>query len=250
MISPYDNLSFCPFNMEMLDAICEEFKRDSILYKYFTDNKWDDMAVSWGGMFLHQIYHYFKSVDWTDFDEALNSVFYSYLESQTMQLEWIVFSMMYGQYGLVMRELRNIVESAFLFYKMDTCEKYRKKSGAYKFCIIDSLLAKKAFVKIEKAFENSGYEDWKRVYSCIYQPLSKYVHTNVSVERNKKAYPDFNGMPKLSFDRKEAQNCMYYLQQVLILESKMMISILDKTYNITDTSSIEDIFDANIVPRA
>ena len=241
-----EQYEFRPFNMGGLEAICEKILSNPTLNKYFVSNSWDDLAVSWEGMFLHQAYHYLKSIDWEEYDERLNSVLYSCLETQTMQYEWMIYSLLHGQYELVLRELRNIVESAFLFYRMDYYEEYRKKSGEEKFNELKGLIEKEFGRKV---FEQSGYADWEKVYKDLYRPLCEYTHTKISLVRNETIYPYYNGMLEPTYDEKKVVECMYYLQQTMALEVDMMCSILEHSYGIDDTRALRGIFDNVIIPK-
>lgn len=240
-------LTFEPFYFPVCSKICNEIISNSKINMYITENQFDDFSVSWEGMFLHQVYHFLKEVDWDEYDERLNSVFYSYLESQTMQLEWIVFSLCCGHYDLVLRELRNIVESAFLFFRVDLCNDTVKKSGDEKFKLIEELDESCKYGK--KVFKNSGYADWEKVYLNIYRPLCGYTHTRGSFDNNMQTYPEYNGMLMPKYDEDRILECLYYLQSVIILEVDMMKIILKSSYDIDSKGYFDKIFDKCILPH-
>lgn len=79
----------------------------------------DDIVFSWTGMFLHSVYHIFKELRYKGNANWDNSILFCGLSSQAMQWDWIIYSVCYGQYDLALRELRNVLESAFLFYRAD-----------------------------------------------------------------------------------------------------------------------------------
>ncbi len=62
-----------------------------------------------------------------------------------MQWDWIIFSVCYGQYDLALRELRNVLESAFLFYRAD-----------YDINLRDKTLEEKA-IELEKLKNNEKF---------------------------------------------------------------------------------------------
>ena len=242
-----DELTFSPFCMKGCIDISNAIMANREINKYITENMMDDFEVSWGGIFLHGAYHYLKEVEWNKFDERMNSVFYSYLESQTMQLEWMIFSLYHGQYDLVLRELRNIVESAFLFFQVDYSNDTMNKSGNEKFKYIENMDEHSKYGK--KVFMNSGYADWGNVYLNIYKPLCEYTHTISSLIRNKETYPDYNAMLAPKYDESKILECLYYLQNVLVLEVDMMKIILKDIYNIDADNAFNQIFDKIIVPK-
>ncbi len=242
-----EELGFIPFNMGDCSYICKKIISNDETNKYITGNCFDDFAVSWEGMFLQQAYHLFKSTEWDNYDERMNSIFYSYLESQTMQLEWIIFSLYHGQYDLVLRELRNIVESAFLFYRIDISSENCKKSGEDKFAFIESMKERSKFGR--SVFAESGYSDWEKVYLEIYKPLCGYTHTVSSLIRNKETYPEYNGMLAPQYDEKQILRCLYFLQRVTVLETDMMKTIIEEIYNVEVGTYFSKIFDNILVPE-
>lgn len=74
-----------------------------------------------------------------------NSILFCGLSSQAMQWDWIIFSVCYGQYDLALRELRNVLESAFLFYRAD-----------YDINLRDKTLEEKA-IELEKLKNNEKF---------------------------------------------------------------------------------------------
>ena len=242
-----EELVFIPFNMESCRDICKKILSNDEINKYITGNSFDELEISWEGMFLHQAYHFLKSAEWDNYDERMNSILYSYLESQTMQLVWIVFSLYHGQYDLVLRELRNIVESAFLFYRIDISSEHCKKSGEDKFAFIESMKENNKFGK--RVFEESGYSDWKKVYDEIYKPLCEYTHTVSSLIRNKETYPEYNVMLAPQYDEKQILKCLYFLQRVTVLETDMMKTVIENIYKIEVGAYFSKIFDNILVPE-
>lgn len=237
-------LSFEPFNNLELKRIGHKIICHEEIQKKIQENMLDDFAVSWEGMFLHQAYHFLKSVDWSEYDERMNSIFYCSLEAQTMQLEWIMFSLFHGQYDLVLRELRNIVESAFLFYRIDNMKSNRKKAGAEKFKQIESLPENERFGK--KVFEFSGYDKWQDVYKNIYRKLCYYTHTSIAKDKTEKAYSDYNCMLSPVFSEEDIYKCLYYIQKVILLEVDMMKIQLRDVYGVDAGRAFEGIFDKEV----
>ena len=183
---------------------------------------------NWTGAFLHNVYHEFKNI------QKYNSILFCALQSQTMQLDWARFSFCSGQYDMALRELRNIIESGFLFFKYDYKNEYWDLSIPEKYERIKEDIendSKNGFGKT--VFRNSGYSDWEDVYDNIYSPLSKYVHTGNNIERamdiDRKG---FNGVLNPYFNAEEIHNCISYYKKVVHTEARLMETILDEVYNI------------------
>lgn len=192
----------------------------------------DDIVVSWTGMFLHSVYHIFKDLRRLEYRNWDNSMLFCGLSSQTMQLDWIIHSACYGQYDLATRELRNILESAFLFYRADFDSEFKDLSLKEKADKIEKLSKKEKYGK--KIFNNSGYADWETVYKELYLNLSAYTHTEISLENAKLLFDDFNDHSKPIYDKEKILKFIYYLQKVLVVECELMESILKNTYGIED----------------
>lgn len=191
------------------------------------------------------MYHLFKKVDWTEYDEIMNSILYSALEAQTMQLEWIMFSLFYGQYDLVLRELRNIIESAFLLYRFDFLLPNRKLTGMDKFKQIETVPENETFGK--KVFQLSEYDKWEDVYENVYKKLCYYTHTKISKDRAEEAYPKYNGMLSPVFYDRDILRCLYYYQKVILIEIDMMKTQLRDVYGVDAGYDLDGVFDKKMV---
>ena len=192
----------------------------------------DDIVLSWTGMFLHSVYHIFKDLRRDGDENWDNSILFCGLSSQTLQLDWVIYSVCYGQYDLALRELRNILESAFLFYRGDFDSHFRDKSLVGKAKELESL---DMFEKYGKTvFKKSGYADWEQVYENLYKKLSNYTHTAPSLENAKALFEDFNGCSEPIYDKEKTLTCIRYIQDVLVVECHLMESILKDVYGIRE----------------
>lgn len=211
-ISVMNEIQKCP---EILDALAR--------------SNLDDIVLSWTGMFLHSVYHIFKDLRRKGNKNWDNSILFCGLSSQAMQLDWIIYSVCYGQYDLALRELRNVLESAFLFYKGDFDRNFRDKSLEKKAEELEKLKKQEKYGK--HVFENSGYANWAQAYE-LYLELCAYTHTEISLENAKKLFEDFNGCSVPVFDKERILKCIYYIQEVLVVECNLMENILKDVYGI------------------
>lgn len=240
-------LPFKPFNFATCASICEKIYATNELREFLQENMIDDLSVSWSGIFLHQAYHFQKEIDWSTYNERMNSVLYSSLEAQTMQLEWVVFSILYGQYEVALRELRNIIESSFLFYRIDYLEENRKLSGEEKFKKLNALPENQTFGR--KVFELSMYKQWNDVYQNVYKKLCYFTHTKISSERAEENYPQYNGLLEPNYDELMVKKCLFYLQKVLLIEIDMLDTQLKEVYGLNTKSAFDKIFNKIMMPE-
>lgn len=201
----------------------------------------DDIVVSWTGMFLHSVYHIFKDLRRVGYNDWDNSLLFCGLSSQTMQLDWLVYSTCYGQYDLALRELRNILESAFLFYRADSDSHFKDQTLEKKAESLERLDENEKFGK--QVFKKSGYVDWKNVYETLYKELCSYIHTAKSLENAKLLFEDFNNCSQPIYDKEKALKCIHCIQEVLVLECKLMESILKDVYGV-ENAEYASIFES------
>lgn len=238
-----DKLNFSPCNMNTLIDISEDIINDEEIIAYIFQNQFDSLEISWSGIFLHSIYHYLKTVDWSKYDEINNSILFCALDNQTMQLLWIIFSLCHGQYDLALRELRNIIENAFYCYRIDRQTDTKLLDGINKFEKLSKLPKEETFGR--RVFKNSGYTDWEKIYETIYRPLCEFTHTQKTIEKVKKAYPEYRWIEP-EFDREKIITCLYYFQKIILIEIDMMQTQLSEVYGIKMQEDFKEIF--NVVP--
>ncbi|MCH5269112.1 MAG: hypothetical protein J1E83_00020 [Lachnospiraceae bacterium] len=222
-----DNMepSMYPMNINVMNEIqkCPE------ILNALTRSNLDDIVLAWTGMFLHSVYHIFKDLRREGNKNWDNSILFCGLSSQAMQLDWIKYSVCCGQYDLALRELRNVLESAFLFYRGDFDRNFRDYSLEKKAEELEKLKKQEKYGK--PIFENSGYANWEQAYK-LYGELCAYTHTAISLENAKKLFEDFNGWSEPVFDKERILKCIYYIQEVLALECNLMENILKDVYGI------------------
>lgn len=183
---------------------------------------------NWTGGFLHSVYHHFKDV------KKYNSILFCALQSQTMQLDWVHYSFCSGQYDTALRELRNVIESGFLFFTYDYKDEYRNLSVAEKYEQIKQDVNTNIRIGFGKpVFENSGYSDWENIYENIYKPLSRYTHTGNNIERAMDIDNNgYNGILEPYYFDEEIYNCISYFKKVIHTEIKLMEIILKEVYGV------------------
>ena len=121
----------------------------------------------WAGEFLHPFGNDLHT------GNRLNSIFYSYLASQSLTFDWLAHTLLFAQYQTVLRELRTILENMFYMYYLDVT--YQDKTVEEKYKILENLESKGAKPHGKRVFEDSTYHNWKSSYK-IYQDLCKFVH--------------------------------------------------------------------------
>lgn len=229
MTEKTNNMEPCMYPMSI--RVMNEIQKCPEILTALTKSNLDDIVVSWTGMFLHSVYHIFKDLRREGNKNWDNSILFCGLSSQAMQLDWIIYSVCYGQYDLALRELRNVLESAFLFYRGDFDCHYRDKTLEEKAEVLDKLEKKDKYGK--SIFEKSGYANWKQAYD-LYHELSTYTHPAISLENAKKLFEDFNSCSEPVYDKEKIIKCIYYIQKVLMIECNLMESILKNVYGIED----------------
>lgn len=199
--------------------------------EFLTQYNLDDIVVSWTGTFLHSVYHEFKNLRRNGNQNWNNSMLFCGLSSQAMQLDWLIYSARFGQYDLAVRELRNMLESAFLFYRSDNDSSFRGKTLEEKFEQLKKLPRKENHGK--PVFQNSGYSDWQKVYK-LYKKLCRYTHTRISLDNARQLFEDFNDCSSPTFDEKRFLECVRYIQKVIVIECRLMESVLKEVYGVED----------------
>jgi hypothetical protein len=223
-----------PINKKIQEQV---YNSDELYHSVEFLKEW---LINWTGIFLHSVYHHFKDV------EKYNSIYYCYLESQTYQFEWIIYSLFSGQYDLTMRELRTMIECAFFHYRYDADLTYQNKTIEEKNDIMEITETEHLNETYgKKVFEKSGYLDWSKVYEELYRPLSAYVHTGLG-RRNSMAlcYNERNGRYiDAEFDLCKITKCLEMIKEVVLLEVELMEMLLQNVYGIPkNNASYKDIF--------
>lgn len=219
-----------PTMYPMCIGVKNEINKCSEIQNALIKSNLDDIVASWTGMFLHSVYHIFKDLKYKGNDNWDNSMLFCGLSSQVMQLDWIIYSVCYGQYDLALRELRNILESSFLFYRADYKSELRNKTLEEKAEILEKFNENEKYGK--NVFKKSGYTNWEYAYNELYKVLCSYTHTAISLENAKKLFKDFNGCSEPVYDKEKTLKCIKYIQSVLVVECNLMESILEDVYGL------------------
>ncbi len=232
-----NNMQPCMYPMNI--RVMNEIQKCPEILNALVKSNLDDIITSWTGMFLHSVYHIFKDLRRKGNKNWDNSILFCGLSSQAMQLDWIIYSVCYGQYDLALRELRNVLESAFLFYRGDFDSCFRNNPLEKKAEKLEKLKKQEKFGK--SLFENSGYANWEQAYE-LYGDLCTYTHTAISLENAKKLFEDFNGFLEPVYDKERILKCIHYIQEVLVVECNLMENILKEVYGI-ENSEYASIFE-------
>lgn len=223
---------FTPTMYSMCIRVKNEIQRCPEIQNALIKSGLDDIVLFWTGVFLHSVYHEFKNLRYQGNINWDNSILFCGLSSQAMQWDWIIYSVCYGQYDLVLRELRNVLESAFLFYRADYDVNLRNKTLEEKAIELEKL---RDFEKYGKTvFKKSGFANWEYAYNELYRELCSYTHTSISLENAKKLFEEFNGCFEPEYDKEKILKCIEYIQQVLVVECNLMESILKDVYGLED----------------
>jgi len=219
-----------PTMYPMCIGVKNEIQQCSEIQNALTKSNLDDIVESWTGIFLHSVYHEFKGLKYKGNVNWDNSILFCGLSSQTMQWDWIIYSACYGQYDLALRELRNVLESAFLFYRADYDINLRDKTLEEKALELEKLKDNEKYGK--PVFEKSGFANWEYAYNELYKELCLYTHTAISLDNAKKIFEDFNGFSEPEYDKEKILKCIKYIQQILVVECNLMESILENVYKL------------------
>lgn len=221
------NMEPCMYPMSI--GVMNEIQKCPEILNALAKSRLDDIVLYWTGTFLHSVYHIFKDLRRKGHKNWDNSILFCGLSSQTMQLDWIIYSVCYGQYDLALREVRNILESAFLFYRGDFDNYFRDNTLEQKAEELEKLKKNEKYGK--SIFEKSGYNNWKQAYE-LYGELCVYTHTEISLENAKKLFEDFNDCSEPVYQKERVLECIHYIQSVLVIECNLMESILKDVYGI------------------
>lgn len=219
-----------PCMYPMCIGVKNEMQKCPEILNALTKSNLDDIILSWTGMFLHSVYHTFKDLRCEGNKNWDNSILFCGLSSQAMQLDWIIYSACYGQYDLALRELRNVLESAFLFFRGDFDSYFKDSPLEKKAEELEKLNIHEKYGK--NVFEKSGYANWNQVYSTLYKELCTYTHTAISLENVKALFEDFNDCSEPVYDKEKTLKCIHYIQDVLVVECNLMETILKDVYGI------------------
>jgi len=227
MLQETNDMTPCMYPMCI--RVNDELRKCPEILNALTESKLDDIALFWVGVFLHSVYHTFKDLRRAGNKNWDNSILFCGLSSQAMQLDWLIYSVCYGQYDLALRELRHLLESVFLFYRADYSSYFQDKSLEKKAEELEKLNKREKYGK--SVFEKSGYANWKHAYE-LYKELSSYTHTTISLRNTKALFEDFNGCSEPVYDKEKILKCIHYIQKVLVIECNLMESVLKDVYGV------------------
>ncbi|PKM57279.1 MAG: hypothetical protein CVU98_06930 [Firmicutes bacterium HGW-Firmicutes-3] len=149
-----------------------------------------------------------------------------------------------GQYDIVMRELRTILEGAFYHFRYDFELQYYDKTVFEKNNIMENnTKVKDTYGK--EVFKKSGYNNWNIIYKDIYRKLSYYVHSGLG-RYNAMRVNDagYNGPLDTEFDLNKITKCLAMLKKVVLIEVELMEILLQKVYGIEkNEASFQCIFE-------
>ena len=225
-----DTNDWMPCVYPMCISVKDKMQNCPEIQRALTKSNLDDIYVYWSGVFLHSVYHHFKDLRANGYENWDNSLLFCGLSAQTMQLDWLIYSACYGQYDLAIRELRNMLESAFLFYRGDTDINIKGKTLSEKAEALENLNPKEKYGKL--VFENSQYTKWQQAYDPLYRELCTYTHTSISLDNAKILFEDFNTCSQPVYDKRKALKCISYIQSVLVTECNLMETVLRDTYGL------------------
>lgn len=156
----------------------------------------------WAGNFLHPFGN-----DLGGRRGKLDSIFYSYMASQTTTFDWLGHTLIFGHYDSVFRELRAILENLFYMYSLDA--NFPTKTVDEKFQKLAQLevAGKEPHGKV--VFEKSGYIHWQPSYD-LYKQLSRYIHVHTSVSAKRALQIAEKGFPELldvKYNRQSFMQC-------------------------------------------
>lgn len=224
------------------NRVVDSTYRDEEIRKIVVESHLEDIFFWWTGPFLHSVFHNFKDLRSANKEYWDTSMLFIYYNSQAAQLEWLMCSFFNGQYSLVYRELRNLLENSFLNYRVDIDVNLRYKTIEEKFTIISDWQRDRYYGK--KVFSRSGFQGWEEVYD-FYGELSSYTHTQKSLESALEFYHeyDMNAAQQPYFDRDEALKCLECIKKVILIECQLMEEVLKRTYS--TIIDYRDIFSGN-----
>jgi len=140
----------------------------------------------WVGNFLHPL-----GDDLLDGNQS-ESILYCYMASQSLNFDWMSHTLLLGNYQVVLRELRSILENLFYMFYLDVNNK--GKTVEEKYMVLEKQeLSNGPHGK--PVFRNSGYSNWESCYD-LYRRLCKYIHIHTrssgkfALEVAKKGFPE------------------------------------------------------------
>jgi hypothetical protein len=213
----------------VLESFHEEVWRET-----FSDNDLQEEVnyiasffIEWVGDFLHPFGDNLIRADKLD-----NSIYYSYLAAQSAIFEWLSVTLLCGNYEIVMRELRTILEVMFPAYFLDSAHPDIPLDG--KLRLLQELEESRSGYG-KKVFKMSEIDGWEYYYD-LYRQLCQYTHLSMTVTGQKikdVTRSGFNEWPNLRFDKQKFLNCVAIWKEVTSLALHLARNLVDK-YDVKD----------------
>jgi len=177
----------------------------------------------WVGNFLHPVgddLFHSKKLD--------SIVLYCYLASQSFTFDWMAHSLLLGHYETVLRELRSILENAFLMFYLD-CH-YDSKTILEKFTMVEQMENENRIPYGKRVFKDSEYPDWEYCYK-LYGEMSKYVHASTKTNGLSILKIATKGFPEtldIQYSQDSFLKCVEMWQRVSIIVLSLVKSLFEK----------------------
>ncbi|MCW2279013.1 hypothetical protein [Heliophilum fasciatum] len=172
-----------------------EVKREIVFIQNF--------YLNWSGSFLHLL-----GDDLMDAGLLNSCTLYCYMSSISDKLNWLAYSLLYGQYDTVNQELKTILENLYYYYTLDVNYPHLpvkdKLTKVRKLINTDSSgnqISSKPLLTV------SDMDSWKN-YDSIYKTLCQMV-SEATIEKNMLvAAQGFPDLLEASYDRDSLKNCV------------------------------------------
>lgn len=175
-------------------------------------------------------------------ENRLNSIFYSYLASQSLTFDWLAHALLFAQYQVVLRELRTILENMFYMYYLDVT--YQDKKVEEKYEILENLESKGVKPHGKNVFKDSTYHDWKSSYKT-YQDLCKFVHIHTKCSAKLALSIAREGFPEsldVKYDKESFLECIRAWKKIAKTSVDLAVTLCD-TLDVEISQFNPDYFD-------
>lgn len=155
------------------------------------------------------------------------SILYCYMASQSLTWDWLSHSLLLGNYEVVLRELRSILENLFFMFYLDA--QYMGKTIIEKYKILERLENSSKSPHGKSVFKNSGYSEWKPYYD-LYRELCKYIHAHTEATGKFVLEIAAAGFPQ-ALDAKYSQSSFLKCSKAWRQISKIAVSLIECLFN-------------------
>lgn len=210
-----------------------ETKNDKEIRKYV--EYIDDFYFRWSGLFIHAVEH-----DIRKYFPIKDNIILKYLSTQTMVFDFIGFALFCGNYSLVYRELRTILESVILAYKIEFIPGLKTlydKLGYWE----NLELKGKSYGK--KVFSTSGLPNWGYYYD-LYIRFCKYTHSSTQIT-GLEMIEVIGQSKEFEYNRTKFVKCVLHWIEVAQISSEIMLEYYERR-NIQPDCFSKDIFKLSV----